>query len=393
MLSRGLLLLGSTGFGKSTLAYQVVDGILRNMTGNDLLLIFDSKQDFIEKYFRPGDVVVSTLPQHRSAARSWNLFAECFPAGADLKDPDTVSEVNVTVKEIAKGLFRSLNNDSQPFFPMAAQGCFGAVMSGFIEDAVKAGDFTRLRNSCLLDFLDGATTEQLLSFARGRYRYLHSYLGNPAAPTPQSLGVEAFLHAMTDDIFIDSFRYPLPSGDFSMRRLISDKGGKIVFLEYDPSRGETLAPVISLLLDLAIKEQLRNGKGKLYLMLDEFARLPKCEMLSSAVNFGRSKGIVTIAGVQAVTQLYENYEEFGGKNLLAAFCNAICFRSVDAETREYITGRFGRTFDVYRYGETPLQREGYTVEDSVINNLPIGAFAADLLGSKPFLFYGCKPSC
>ena len=45
-------------------------------------------------------------------------------------------------------------------------------------------------------------------------------------------------------------------GMFSIRNFVRKKGGRILFVEYDISIGETLAPIYSLLFDLALKEAL-----------------------------------------------------------------------------------------------------------------------------------------
>jgi len=100
--------------------------------------------------------------------------------------------------------------------------------------------------------------------------------------------------------------------------------------------------------------------------------------------------VEVIAGFQSVLQLYDIYGEFRGKALLAGFMNSFCFQTWDAETREYISRRFGTNYqDVFfRSADTPLhiQREGYAVEDWDLRRLHRGQACVNLTGESPFLF-------
>jgi ABC-type lipoprotein export system ATPase subunit len=44
------MLIGGTGCGKTTLFYHFVSQIKRNMTKDDIMIIFDSKGDFYSKF-------------------------------------------------------------------------------------------------------------------------------------------------------------------------------------------------------------------------------------------------------------------------------------------------------------------------------------------------------
>lgn len=57
-----------------------------------------------------------------------------------------------------------------------------------------------------------------------------------------------------------------------MRELVRQKGGRMIFVEYDLSVGGTLTPIYTLLFDLAIKEALsrKNERGQRLFAVDEF---------------------------------------------------------------------------------------------------------------------------
>ena len=382
VLSRGLLALGSTGSGKTNLIMTLLDGVLRARTQNDIVIIFDAKQDFFRRFFDshdPRHIVVSSLPQHQSYSRSWNIFDE-LPDGF----PPMDDGVQSTLLELSAALFRSQESPQQPFFHMAARDVFRMVLTAFLRQADCAGDRSRLNNAALLEFLDEASTEQLLSMPGPGFGYVRSYLGSAASPTPQSLGVEGTLHAMTASQLVSIFRRRTARGEFSMRRLIREKGGRVVFLEHDLARGTALAPLISMLFDLAVKEQLSCGRGNLYLFADELSVMPYVQRLSDACNLGRSQGIKTVVGLQSISMLSDCYGQDKGTSIAAGFVNAFCFKASDAPTREYISDRFGRTFETVSSGSLHFQREGKTVCDANIRSLRPGEAFCDLFGSPPF---------
>lgn len=50
-LSRGTMLIGSTGCGKTTTFYQILDQLIPKLTNDDVMFIFDPKGDFKKKVF------------------------------------------------------------------------------------------------------------------------------------------------------------------------------------------------------------------------------------------------------------------------------------------------------------------------------------------------------
>lgn len=381
-LSRGLLAVGSTGSGKTNLIKTLLSGVLNIVGQEDIVIIFDAKQDFFHRFFdaaNPRHIVISSLPEHRKYSRSWNLFDE-LPEGLSPSDDG----VQNALLELSAALFRSQESQQQPFFHMAARDVFRMVLTAFLRTAECSGSRTRLNNEALLDFLDNASTEQLLQMAGPGFGYIRSYLGMPSAPTPQSLGVEGVLHAMTASQFVSVFRHPSPRGEFSMRRLIREKGGRVIFLEHDLARGTALAPLISLLFDLAVREQLSCGRGNVWLFADELSVMPYVQRLTDACNLGRSQGVKTVVGLQSISMLLDRYGQERGNSIAAGFVNAACFKAVDAPTREYIMGRFGRTFELAAHGGTQFQHEGSTVCDADIRNLRPGEAFCDVFGFPPF---------
>lgn len=385
MLSRGILALGSTGSGKTNFILNILNSVLKNLGQEEIAVIFDAKGDFTSQFYRrddPHHVLISAEENSQeTGGQTWNLFWELFPEG---KLPQMNGGLQSDILELSAALFAPLENQQQPFFHLAARDVFRMVVHSFLERAARTSTAEKLCNRAFIDFLDCCSTKELLALAGPDFAYLRSYLGSPECPTPQSLGVEGTLHAMTASQFVGPFRSGTGERDFSIRRLVREKGGKVVFVAYDLSRGEALGPLLSVLFDLAVKEQLSSGKGNLYLFLDELSVLPYVHRLSYACNLGRSRGIKTIVGLQSIEMLREPYGEALSKSILAGFVNAVCFKAVDAATRDYISGRFGRTLEVLPCGGTYISHEGYVVGDQELWSLRPGEAFFDFFGYPPF---------
>ena len=388
-LSKGLLLIGSPGAGKTNVIMSILDSIIPALTADDCLLIFDSKADFYERYFNadnPNHILISASDEHADFRRSWNIFGELMNGNGNFEGAE------LPAREISAGLFKHLESESQPFFSMSAANIFDTLLCCFIKDAERTKDYSSLTNRELIRFIKSATVPDIYNLLSKypAFNYVKTYLGNPNNLTPQALGVMGYLNSMISTQFIGPFKDKTQAGEFSIRKLVREKGAKIVFIEYDMLLGDTLAPLYSQFIDLAIKEGLKNGNGNMYLICDEMNLIPYSEQLQASVNVGRSRGLKTIIGLQNINQLYANYGEDKGKAIAAGFVNAFCFNSTDYDTRKFISERFGRAFESIHYLGANLTREGFTVEDHDIHNLNIGEAFIDLVNMPPFKFQFSK---
>ncbi len=149
-----------------------------------------------------------------------------------------------------------------------------------------------------------------------------------------------------------------------------------------------------LLVDLALKEALSTqaSPGRTHLFLDELKLLPQITHLQDALNFGRSRNVAVIGGIQTVDQLYSNYGEHPGQEILDGFGSLIALKTTDYASRDYISKRFGPNVIGYRYynvSNQPIdrEREGYVVEHWHQQNLDLGQAIVGLSSQKePFLF-------
>lgn len=382
MLSRHMLLLGGIGTGKSNAFNFLVRNVRSGVTKDDVVIIFDTKGDFYREFYRPGDIVISNddRADGGNGPDYWNLFRE-------LSIDDRIEE---NVLEIAKSLFtEKIKNTTQPFFPNAAKDIFAALLLHL----VRSDQFANYRNNqslrSMLDTFSVSAMKKIL-LSHDDLKAMTAYIEDEKSG--QTLGVLAELQQMVREIFVGNFK---KKGTLSMRQLVRQKGGRVIFVEYDLGIGGMLTPIYRLLIDLAIKEALcrTSNEGNVYFFIDEFRLLPHLEHIDDGVNFGRSLGAKFFVGIQNIDQIAAAYGQNMAHSILSGFGTTIAFRVNDAESREYIKNLFGRNIKLQTYvsaiqnrGVAEQIREGYVVEDEDITNLPVGQAIIGAPGCQPFRF-------
>lgn len=383
LLSKHILLLGGIGSGKTSTINTLTYELRARMTGDDVMVIFDTKGDYYRKFYRSGDIVIS------------NDSRACGPVGPDywniFREVAIDDRVEENVLEISRTLFtEKIDRSSQPFFPNAAKDLFSALML----DLIRCEERSAMRNNAslraLFDSFSVPAMKKILKH-HGDLQAMCAYIDEPGSG--QTLGVVAELQQLVREIFVGNFAQ---RGGLSIRELIRNKGGKVIFVEYDLSLGATLSPIYRLLIDLAIKQALCRSEdetGNVYFMLDEFRLLPNLQHVDNGVNFGRSLGAKFIIGVQNVDQIAAAYGENMAASLLSGFSTTIAYRVNDRNSRDYIRGLYGENLKMQSYSSAvhtkgvPEQlREASVVEDIDITSLKPGQAIVGIMDCDPFLF-------
>lgn len=384
LLQRDILAIGGIGSGKTNLLDYFVEQLKLNMHDEDIMLCFDPKCDF-RKYHTDKDSVISNY--YDGYTEKWNIFAEVVSDGWD-KD-----EINHNADEIAELIFNDTIKESHaPFFPKAAKDIFSAIITGMTYLGINDKEYRLkfLNNKSLRDYIRKADAVMLVEFL-GSFPELQGclkYIGD--GKSEQALGVLAELQAVTNKLFYKNFG--AEDGRFSVRRYGRNRKGKVLFVEYDLANGLSLKPVYRVLIDLFLKEAL-SGKqrGRIYVVCDELSLIPKLSYLPDALNFGRSLGIMVIAGLQSMEQLYETYGEIEGRNIASAFQTTVCFHTNNLATRDYIKGVHGNNVSLLQYVDSNNRivnetRNSYVVEDWILTNLRLGEAVVGLPYVEPFVF-------
>lgn len=394
LLSRHILLLGGIGVGKTNTFNHLLRDLFEKRieeVKDNVTVIFDTKGDFFKEFYSPGDIVIANGKDYENTTYYWNIFEDIKAAG------DEESQ-ELMCREIAKALFSDRKSASQPFFSNAAADIFAKTLIHFLRTQKRfdeeGNNINVLNNYELIRFLQQASVQHFIKMCKKYpdFKGTLSYFGDGSSN--QALGVFGELNSMLNDYFIGIFAKKAPSGRaFSMRNSIRRKGNQKIFIEYDLTVGETLTPMYRLLIDLALKEALgrSHSAGDVYMIIDEFKLLPKLQHIDDALNFGRSLGIKVVAGIQNITQLYDIYGESRGAVIASGFSNLFAFKTIDAESRDYVSKVFGKNYYSMSYfnsaGEfVDENREGQSVEDWELMDLGIGHAAIGLANYRPFYF-------
>ena len=393
IFSKHLLVIGSIGSGKTNLIYQIVHQVQKSLRENDVLVIFDTKGDYLERFENEKSVVISNDEKAHGlhGPDYWNIFAEIMFRN---KDPFT-KRAYEDASNIVTSLFaEKLKKTNQPFFPQAARDILASTIICLLRDMYK-------KTKRPQDFLSNAVLRGLLDRigGQGLQNLLAQYddMGNARsyiaiAESPQTQGVLSELQQSMREFFIGNYSQP---GSLSMRELVYNKGGVTVFVEYDIAYGHSLGPIFRLLLDLALEEAMGRNRspGNVWIVIDEFSLLPNLNRLENALNFGRSIGLKILLGFQNFNQIIVSYEEAKGRSIASGCSTVFVFRIAEPKTKEYVQSLFGKQRRLEGYvhevvlANSPGSRlnDGYVVEEWDLN-LPVGECIVQIPGHAPFLY-------
>jgi hypothetical protein len=386
-LERHLLFLGAIGSGKTNAIFQLVKEIRRLMTDNDVMVIFDTKGDYVKEFYRDGDAVISNREDWSYNYVHWNIFRDMrFRAPRNIVEP---------VNEISRTLYDEFTKKTKDiFFPHAARDITTAVFVSLLRQfflSLRTKKANEPTNSEIRKYLYNSGPQELRSLIegsadlRGALQYIES------DESRQTQGVLSTVKIMVQDLFSGSFGEP---GNFSVRQFVQEKGGRVLFIEYDISSGRTLLPIYRVLFDLAMKEALarRRSEGNVYFTIDEFALLPNLYHIENAVNFGRSLGVKCVVGSQNVAQVIAAYGKSRASSILSSFGTVFAFRMFDHDSRASLSERYGTnrqkiiTTNYAAGSRTTVEQfiNGKAVEDWHISSLATGEAIACFFTGPPY---------
>ncbi len=386
-LSMHTLMLGGIGTGKTNLINLLMNQITENMSADDVILVFDTKGDYLKNFASNGDYIfgnANSIPCGTRLAK-WNIYE-------DLKVDPGKEAVNLL--EVCKSLFLERSeHTTNPFFPNAARD----ILYGYILANLRSDNVVNMNNQAIATFfqdLDINTLRNILS----HYPDLRSCLYYIEGNNVQTQGVISELVQLVKEIFVGNFAL---SGNDSIRQIIRNRGKKI-FIEYDLGLGNMLTPIYRCLLDMVLKEALsRDGNqrsGNVYIVIDEFSLLPNLQHISDGVNFGRELGVKIIAGLQNIEQMYDAYGEYNAGSILSGFNQHFFFRVNDSISRKYVQELIGQNMVVSSFKSKELKKgiieqvnDSYILKDWVYDAIPNGAavyykngYEAKIIGLKKY---------
>ena len=305
-----LLLVGSTGTGKTTAVAELLDGIA---TRGDRAIVVDPNGDYLSRFHRAGDVVLNPFDRR---SPGWSPFTEVrkpydFNKVAksivpDIHGPDAAWHfyAQVLITEVMRALQRD------------GQGTTAALIEALTVWPAES----------LQKLIAGSTTAGL--FDRDAARALASTRFVLAS------------HLQPYDA--------LRPGTFSVRDWVeSDSASsRHLFITWREDMTASLAPLIAAWTDIACTATLSlppDPGRRLWLILDELPSIGKVGMLESALTKGRKHGLCCVAGVQSTSQIERHYGRESAVALRSCFRNLAVFglAKADPETAETFSRGLG----------------------------------------------------
>jgi len=244
-------------------------------------VIFDSKGDTITTHFREGDLVFAPAVDQRSL--QWTIF----------NDITSISQI----ASIAAALIPEGIGNNKMWAVGAREVLEGLLLHGYYKNKKTNRELWEL---CCLD---PEQMHAVLNETPGAERAA-GMLANPKSNTAYSFYVSliAFLKPIQLLAKMD--------GPFCVKQWLNSPGTNSIFIVSTPEHQDALKPVMSLFLSMLINAHLSmpdDLERRIWYFMDELTILPKIEKLVDAINFGPSKGLISILGFQSLTLLDKIY--------------------------------------------------------------------------------------
>lgn len=143
---------------------------------------------------------------------------------------------------------------------------------------------------------------------------------------------------------IARLKYLKDGGKFSIKHWINNGQGWL-FITASPNQRDTLHPLVSAWIDIAIKGLMERSpeaiNQKMWFILDELPALQKISSLKRRLAEGRKYGGCFVAGIQNIFQIEEIYGHAGALSLLDMFNTRFLFKVGDSRTAEYASKTLG----------------------------------------------------
>lgn len=312
--TRHVLMVGSTGAGKSQALYQIAEKI---RSRGDRALVLDLNGALVSRFGATGDRLLNPLDK-RSV--KWNPFLDIVDKG------DVESLVKATIPTVSgeaeewRGYARTIMQSML----LKLKGTEDAQPSRVVYYSTQAGT-KELAKLC-----EGTAAQRY--FEKGSEKLLANTL------TVLSDGVRSWAELQD-------------GGTFSMRQWIREGTGWL-FINVRDKEFDLMCPLMSSWIWLAITESLslpEDDTRRLWFLLDELASYNQLPKLNEALSKLRKYGGCVVAALQDVAQLDFIYGPAQARSLRNCFSTYISLRCEDPDTADYAARRVG--------GEQEIEKE------------------------------------
>lgn len=312
--TRHILLVGSTGTGKSQTLYQIAEKIRFR---NDRALVLDLNGALLSRFACKGDNVLN--PADKRSVQ-WNPFLDIQDKG----DIESLVQATIPSAHGESEEWRGYARTIMQAVLAKLRGTDDAQPSKVVYYATHAG------TKELAQLCEGTAAQRF--FEKGNEKVLSNSLTNFAQ------GVAAWAE-LAD------------GGSFSVRQWVR-KGQGWLYINVRDKQFDLLRPLVSSWIWLAITESLslaEDDTRRLWFLLDELASYHQLPKLAEALAKLRKYGGCVVAALQDVAQLDAIYGYDQARTIRNCFSTYVALRCEDPETADYAARRVG--------GEQEVERE------------------------------------
>ncbi|MDE1962918.1 MAG: type IV secretion system DNA-binding domain-containing protein [Xanthomonadaceae bacterium] len=364
--SRGVIVRGSVGSGKSQFIMPVVAAMCRNRRAK--AMIYDAKGEYFAAL---GNVAGgSLLAPHDSRTDFWDIAEDVV----DLDD----ARVFASTVSMSAGVSGGGNGE---YFRTAAADLLRGVLAGLITEHGKSWGWDT--------FHDAASGE------RGQlHKKLMAWGQTTAAdrikePGPTSDSVLSTLRNCLTAVHVLAQAWPYNPDRkarhrFSVREWVADSYDvrnrpRVLFLKADGHMevaGQWIAWLVNAAQSRINRPELPDGTTSrcLGFVFDELTSVGRLDV-AGLFERGRAKGVVPVVGVQDMAQISEVYGANAAKALAAMVGTQITMQTMAGETRDQIAAQFGQQRVAWTpHGEGLLHEEVRPVIASDFLTRELGVF-------------------
>jgi type IV conjugative transfer system coupling protein TraD len=325
-----LLLAGTTGSGKTNMLNELLPQI---RIEKDRAIIFDLTGSFAERFFDPTvDILLNPFDETTEHWLPWNDCEEDF-------EFDSLAAA-----------FIDGEGFSDKYWEEAAQ----KVLSTALQKQKDTKSLTAL--------LDILAKSSLTEFCK----HFEDTFAAGLVSKEAEKGTASVRSTLLNKI--ERLKYLKDGGKFSIKDWLKNGKGWL-FITAPPNQRDTLRPLVSAWIDIAIKGLMDRKPDtvnqKMWFILDELPALQKIPSLKRGLAEGRKYGGCFVAGIQNIFQIEEIYGHAGGLSLLDMFNSRFFFKVGDQRTAEYVSKTLGEreileTQETLSYGANSM-RDGVNI--------------------------------
>lgn len=351
-----LMVCGTTGTGKSTCFYHLFPQVREQ---NQRAIIVDATGEFVGRFYRQGHDILINPFDKRSVG--WTPWVDC-------RSPYHYDELAAAfIPQTGHDSFwsasaRTVLAETLKLLARTHTESIEALLRLLLETSLK-DLYKTLQQTPTASLVDPAGDRTAMSIRSHLSPYLKGlrYLGEdrPAFSVREWIQAEPELNP-------------------------KQSAPQWVFIAATPDQRETLKPVMTGLMTIAINSLLGmppDPQRRLWLVIDELASLHRQEALPKALAEIRKYGGCIAVGIQNIPQLQSLYGAAETRSLTSLFNTKIIFRNSDPDTARHASQMLGEqevkeTAEGISYGANSI-RDGVSLNEQ--NRLKAVVSANDIM--------------